>query len=130
MNSYMPMVAQMASAYSENDGTVEVDDLISAGVFGVSDAINSYQPNSQVGFKEFCMSLVKKAMLKELSWANSDMGQALATLTRKKKLIIILRYYEQCPFSDISNLLNIPIETVKNTYHSAISSLPPLPKLL
>jgi len=126
MNHYITLIKDAADRICSDHSVVGMDDLVSAGAFALSDAIKSYLPNSQIEFQEHCMPLIEQAMLKEVSWANSDMGQSWRKLTKQEKLIVILRYYEDCSFSDISSLLDMTMDTVKNTYHSAVSSLPPL----
>lgn len=126
LNHYITLIKDAANRICSDDSGVGMDDLMGAGVFALSDAVKSYLPNSQIEFEEHCMPLVEQAMLKEFSWANSDMGQAWGKLTRQEKLIVVLRYHEDCSFSDISSLLDMTLDKVKYTYHSAVSSLPPL----
>jgi RNA polymerase sigma factor for flagellar operon FliA len=45
---------------------VELDDLFSAGVFGLMDAVKSFDPNRGVKFETYCVPRIRGAMLDEL----------------------------------------------------------------
>jgi len=45
---------------------VELDDLVSAGIFGLMDAIEAYDPKRGVKFETYCTPRIKGAMLDEL----------------------------------------------------------------
>src|SRR5210317_2166197 len=45
---------------------VEVDDLISAGIFGLMDAIDAYDPDRGVKFETYCAPRIKGSILDEL----------------------------------------------------------------
>lgn len=45
---------------------VELDDLVSAGVFGLMDAIDAFDPNRGVRFETYCVTRIRGAMLDEL----------------------------------------------------------------
>lgn len=64
---YMPLVRNRAERILSRlpDG-VELDDLISAGTFGLMDAIGSFDLNRGVKFETFCVPRVQGAILDEL----------------------------------------------------------------
>lgn len=45
---------------------VELDDLVSAGVFGLMDAIDAFDPSRGVKFETYCVPRIRGAMLDEL----------------------------------------------------------------
>ncbi len=47
-------------------GKVELDDLISAGTFGLMDAINAFDPDRGVKFETYCAPRIKGSILDEL----------------------------------------------------------------
>ncbi|MEC0168310.1 sigma-70 family RNA polymerase sigma factor [Paenibacillus graminis] len=47
----------------------------------------------------------------------------LQTLPLKFKEVIVLRYYQDCSLEEISELLNIPLGTVKSRHHHALKQL-------
>ncbi len=64
---YMPLVRNRAERFwSRLPDEVELDDLISAGTFGLMDAINAFDIARGVKFETFCMPRVQGAMFDEL----------------------------------------------------------------
>ena len=64
---YMPFVRQLAvQTYNRMPYHVELDDLISCGVFGLIDAIHSYDPFRGYSFEAFSNKRIRGAMLDEL----------------------------------------------------------------
>jgi RNA polymerase sigma factor for flagellar operon FliA len=45
---------------------VDIDDLISAGIFGLMDAIDAFNPSISIPFEEYCSPRIKGAILDEL----------------------------------------------------------------
>jgi RNA polymerase sigma factor for flagellar operon FliA len=64
---YLPLVKYNGERIWQRlpDG-VELDDLISAGVFGLMDAINAFDMNRGVKFETYCVPRIRGAMLDEL----------------------------------------------------------------
>ncbi|MDR1925301.1 MAG: FliA/WhiG family RNA polymerase sigma factor [Planctomycetaceae bacterium] len=64
---YMPLVKYHAERVgSRLPDEVELDDLISAGVFGLMDAIDAYDMGRGVKFETYCVPRIRGAMLDEL----------------------------------------------------------------
>ncbi len=67
MENYLPIVKYTAERiYLKLPDKVEVDDLISAGIFGLMDAINAYDPGRGVKFATYCTPRIRGAILDEL----------------------------------------------------------------
>ncbi len=67
MEMYLPLVKYTAERlYSKLPDEVDCDDLISAGVFGMMDAINSFDLERGVKFETYCVPRVRGAILDEL----------------------------------------------------------------
>jgi RNA polymerase sigma-70 factor (ECF subfamily) len=49
--------------------------------------------------------------------------QALQTLPDSERQIVLLSYYHDLPYREISEILGIPLGTVKSRMHSAVSRL-------
>ncbi len=64
---YLPLVKFNADRIWQRlpDG-VDLDDLISAGVFGLMDAIAAFDPTRNVKFETYCVPRIRGAMLDEL----------------------------------------------------------------
>jgi len=64
---YLPMVRAMAEKLrNELPPAVETDDLVTAGVFGLMDAMKRYDPSQGVKFITFCATRLRGAMIDEL----------------------------------------------------------------
>ncbi len=67
MERYFPVVRYNAERISTRlPDQVEMDDLLSAGMFGLKDAIDAFDPDRGVKFETFCTMRVRGAILDEL----------------------------------------------------------------
>src|ERR1700742_1857343 len=91
IEQYLPLVKYNGERiWSRLPDGVELDDLISAGVFGLMDAINAFNLNRGVKFETYCVPRIRGAMLDELrtmDWVPrlvrskaSKLNEALKTL--------------------------------------------------
>jgi RNA polymerase sigma factor for flagellar operon FliA len=67
MEHYAYLVRYTAERlYSKLPDKIELDDLISAGIFGLMDAIDAYDPSRGVKFETYCSPRVRGSILDEL----------------------------------------------------------------
>ncbi len=67
MKHYMHLVKYAAERlYSKLPDKVELDDLISAGIFGLMDAIDAFDPARGVKFETYCSPRIRGSILDEL----------------------------------------------------------------
>ncbi len=67
MEHYRDLVKYCAERlHSKLPDKVELDDLISAGIFGLMDAIDAYDPDRGVRFETYCSPRIKGSILDEL----------------------------------------------------------------
>lgn len=67
VENYLPLVKYNAERiWSRLPEGVDLDDLISAGVFGLMDAIEAFDLNRGVKFETYCVPRIRGAMLDEL----------------------------------------------------------------
>ncbi len=67
MMMYLPIVKFSADRISAKlPDEVDPDDLMSAGMFGLMDAIDSFEPSRRIKFETYCAPRVRGAMLDEL----------------------------------------------------------------
>ena len=67
MEHYLQLVKYAADRiYAKLPDKVELDDLISAGIFGLKDAIEAFDPERKVKFETYCTPRVRGAILDEL----------------------------------------------------------------
>ena len=74
---HLPLVKAIAVRVHENLPVhVDVDDLVHAGILGLFDAANKYNPEKQVVFSSYAKHRIKGAILdslRQLDWASRDM---------------------------------------------------------
>jgi len=91
MEHYLQIVKYTADRiYAKLPDKVELDDLISAGIFGLMDAIDAFDPERGVKFETYCTPRIRGAILDELrsmDWVPRlvrarahQLGNALQTL--------------------------------------------------
>jgi RNA polymerase sigma factor for flagellar operon FliA len=67
MEHYMYLVRYAAERlYSKLPDKIELDDLISAGIFGLMDAIDAFDPARGVKFETYCSPRIRGSILDEL----------------------------------------------------------------
>ena len=67
VEKYLPLVKYNAERiWARLPDGVELDDLISAGVFGLMDAIDAFDLSRGVKFETYCVPRIRGAMLDEL----------------------------------------------------------------
>ena len=67
MEHYLPIVKYTADRiYAKLPDKVELDDLISAGIFGLMDAIDAFDPERKVKFETYCTPRIRGSILDEL----------------------------------------------------------------
>ncbi|MEX0612371.1 MAG: sigma-70 family RNA polymerase sigma factor, partial [Pirellulales bacterium] len=94
IEQYLPLVKYNGERiWSRLPDGVELDDLISAGVFGLMDAINAFDLTRGVKFETYCVPRIRGAMIDELrtmDWVPrlvrskaSKLNEAIKTLEAK-----------------------------------------------
>ena len=67
IENFLPIVKYTAERlHTKLPDEVEVDDLISAGIFGLVDAVNAFDPGRGVKFETYCAPRIRGAILDEL----------------------------------------------------------------
>ena len=67
MEKYLHLVRYNAERiYAKLPDEIDLDDLMSAGIFGLMDAINAYDPKSGAKFETYCSPRIRSAILEEL----------------------------------------------------------------
>jgi len=80
---YMPLVQTISTRIAaELPSSVQVDDLVSAGTFGLIDAIERYDPDLGTRFESYCAVRIRGAILDELRYLNWTPRLQAARATR------------------------------------------------
>ncbi len=67
LENYLPIVKYTAERlHAKLPGEVDIDDLISAGIFGLMDAVKAFDPERGVKFETYCSPRIRGAILDEL----------------------------------------------------------------
>jgi RNA polymerase sigma factor for flagellar operon FliA len=67
IENFLPIVKYTAERlHTKLPDEVDVDDLISAGIFGLVDAVNAFDPGRGVKFETYCAPRIRGAILDEL----------------------------------------------------------------
>ena len=67
LENYRPLVKYSAERlHSKLPGKIELDDLMSAGTFGLMDAIAAFDPHRNVKFETYCSARIRGSILDEL----------------------------------------------------------------
>jgi RNA polymerase sigma factor for flagellar operon FliA len=67
IENYLPIVKYTAERiWAKLPDKVEVDDLISAGIFGLKDALDAFDPERGVKFETYCTPRIRGSILDEL----------------------------------------------------------------
>ncbi len=92
---HLPLVKVIAIRIHQSlPVVIELDDLVQAGIFGLLDAANKYDPKRQVVFCSYAKHRIKGAImdsLRELDWASRDMRRRhKAVEAAKLQLALVL----------------------------------------
>lgn len=67
LEHYLPLVRYAAERVrTKLPDEVDVEDLVSAGIFGLMDAVNAFDPGRGVKFETYCAARIRGAILDEL----------------------------------------------------------------
>ena len=67
LENYLPLVKSTAVRLAAKlPDEVDTDDLISAGIFGLMDAVRAFDPSRGVKFETYCAPRIRGAILDEL----------------------------------------------------------------
>ena len=113
MERYLPLVRYNAErVWSKLPDGVDLNDLISAGVFGLMDAIEAFDMQRGVKFETYCVPRIRGAMLDELrtmDWVPRLVRSKASKLEAARKLAEVELGYPPSD-ADIASKLQISAE--------------------
>ncbi len=115
IEQYMPLVRYNGDRIWQRlpDG-VELDDLISAGIFGLMDAIDAFDTSRGVKFETYCVPRIRGAMLDELrsmDWVPRLVRSKASKLGEAKKKLEA-RYGRAATEQEIAEYMEISVAEV------------------
>ena len=107
---YLPLVRFHGEKLSHKlPDEVELDDLVSAGIFGLMDAIDAFDVNREVKFETYCAQRIRGAMLDELrtmDWVPRLVRARARKLTEANK-ILSDKFGRMPTHDELANHLNL-----------------------
>jgi RNA polymerase sigma factor for flagellar operon FliA len=116
VETYLPLVRFNAErVWSRLPDAVDLDDLISAGTFGLISAIESFDLERGVKFETFCVPRIRGAMLDELrsmDWA-PRMVRSQATRFNQARKVLEARLGRRPTEAELAQELNVAVPEVE-----------------
>lgn len=81
-------------------------------VYGNSDEISNYLENTLESDTYFSGDDIQK-----------ELQKAILTLSERQRLIFNMKYFDDMPYDDIAEILNVAVGTLKATYHNAVKKI-------
>jgi RNA polymerase sigma factor for flagellar operon FliA len=116
VEQYMPLVKYNGERiWARLPDGVELDDLISAGIFGLMDAIEAFDMERGVKFETYCVPRIRGAMLDELrtmDWVPRLVRSKASKLSEATKQLET-RYGRQPTDQELSEYMSISIQELE-----------------
>ncbi len=118
IRQYMPLVKYVAGKVAVNmPNSVEFDDLVGFGQFGLLDAINKFDPDKKVKFKTYAVTRIRGAIfdeLRQLDWVPRSVRQKSREI---EDAIVELEARLGRPAADeeIASAMGLSLESFNNT---------------
>ncbi len=118
IRQYMPLVKYVAGKVAVNmPNSVEFDDLVGFGQFGLLDAINKFDPDKKVKFKTYAVTRIRGAIfdeLRQLDWVPRSVRQKSREI---EDTIVGLEARLGRPASDeeVASAMGLTLESFNNT---------------
>ena len=125
VDHFLPVVKEMAVEFHREHADLagELDDVIMAGIFGLTDSIKEYDSKSGIDFKLFCRDKIRIEMEKEIADVCGIPREIWNKLEKIERNSVILHEIENMSFFDIGEMLAIDENEVKKAYEKAGTKL-------
>ena len=119
---YMPIVYRRADRLrAKLPNEIERDDLVSAGTFGLMDAISAFDPNRGVKFETFCLPRVHGAIVDELrsmDWVPRKVRSKTSKMNEAYK-VLEGKFGRRPSEEELAEFLDQPIDEVRKTINQS-----------
>lgn len=123
---HQPLVRYLAEHMARKlPRSVDVDDLIQEGSFGLMDAINKFDPERGIKFKTYCSTRIRGAILDSLrsrDWV-PRLTRQRSTKIKDFTATFIEENGREPSVNEISETLDIPLKAVKNAQPLAMNQI-------
>lgn len=123
---HQPLVRYLAEHMARKlPRSVDVDDLIQEGSFGLMDAINKFDPDRGIKFKTYCSTRIRGAILDSLrsrDWV-PRLTRQRATKIKDFVASFTEEHDREPSLNEISETLDIPLKAVKNAQPLAMNQV-------
>ena len=110
VEQYAPLVKYVAGKVAANlPSSVEYDDLVGYGVFGLFDAIDKFDPEKHVKFKTYAVTRIRGAMydhLREMDWVPRSVRQKAKEI-EQAVMLLEARLGRPASDSEIAGSMNL-----------------------
>lgn len=142
---FLPLVRLISGRMKKYLGFAEYDDLFIAGVFGLIDAIDKFDPNRNAKFETYAHYRIRGAMIdyvRQLKIVDTvcfddvdlksddlinfeyfDLYRALDCLTKQEKKTIILHYFKDLSINEISKILKVSQPRASQIHTKALEKI-------
>lgn len=121
---YIPLVRRQAERiWAKLPNEIELDDLISAGSFGLMEAISAYDLDRGVKFETFCLQRVRGAILDELrslDWVPRKVRSKASRLNEAYK-VLEGKFGRRPSEEELADFLELPVVEVHKTITESTS---------
>jgi RNA polymerase sigma factor for flagellar operon FliA len=121
---YLPLVGLVARRVAAAlPGSVQFDDLVGAGCFGLIDAIKRFDPAVGARFETYCSVRVRGAMLDELRHAAWKPRSRVAGQVGEAKEAMRSRLGRTPTFAELARVTGLSLEQVRRASRRSVSHL-------
>lgn len=125
IENYLYLVKYVAGKMSMSvPPSVEVDDLVSAGVVGLMDAIEKYDPSRDTKFETYAVSRIRGAIvddLRSLDWVPRSVRRK-ARLLEEAYSYLEGELHRPATDEEVSNRLNVPVSELRTITEEVASA--------
>ena len=121
MDHFLPIVKERAEIFHREHADLagELDDVIMAGIFGLSDSIKAFDSQAEIDFELFCRDKIREAMKEEIADVGKIPRKIWNGLEKIERSCVILHEIENMSFFDIGEMFDVEEIEIKKAYRNA-----------
>src|SRR5256885_1036806 len=126
LSRYAPLVKYVVDRLALHlPKSVERDDLISAAIIGLFDALEKYDASKGTKFETYAIWRIRGAILDQIETdeAREVLLETIDGLPEQQRLVVALYYYEEMTLKEIGEALHISESRVSQIHTRAVKTL-------